>query len=105
VPAVPFAVNDTEVATPAELVVAVFTPPAKLPLAPLAGAVNVTVAPETGFPKESFTVAWKGLANAVLMAVVCGVPPVAVIDAGAPAVLVRAKPGFVINVPTPAVTV
>ena len=99
------AVKTVEVATPAELVFAVFTPPAKVPLAPPVGAVNVTVAPATGLPKESFTVACKGLAKAVLTAVVCGVPPVAVIDDGTPARLVRAKPGLVVNVPTLAVTV
>src|SRR5207248_8339750 len=65
-------------ATPAELVVAVLTPPANVPLGPLVGAANVTVTPATGLPKASFTVASKGLAKAVLMAAVCGVPPVAV---------------------------
>src|SRR5205814_352462 len=49
------------------LVVAVFTPPAKLPLAPLPGAPNVTVTPATGLPPASFTVATSGAANAVLI--------------------------------------
>ena len=78
------AVNVAEVATPLLLVVAVFTPPAKLPLAPVAGAVKVTVTPCTGLPPLSFTVATSGAANAVLMAALCGVPLVAVIDAAVP---------------------
>ena len=45
--------------------------------APVPGAVNVTVAPLTGLPDASFTVACRGVANAVEIAVVCGVPPVA----------------------------
>src|SRR5215467_8063064 len=57
-PATAFAVRIGAVATPDALVVAVLTPPAKVPLAPLAGAVNVTVTPLTGLLKESNTVAW-----------------------------------------------
>ena len=90
-PAVALAVNVAEVATPLLLVVAVLTPPAKLPLAPEAGGVKVTVTPETGLPPLSFTVATRGAAKAVLMAVLCGVPLVAVIEAAVPAVLVSAK--------------
>jgi hypothetical protein len=43
-------VNAGEVATPLELVVAVavFVAPANVPLAPVAGAANVTAAPLTG---------------------------------------------------------
>jgi hypothetical protein len=63
-----FAVNVAEVATPEALVTAVLTPPAKLPLAPLPGALNVTVTPLTGLLPESFTVATNGAANAVLIA-------------------------------------
>lgn len=44
-------------ATPDAFVVAVFTPPAKVPLAPLPGAAKVTVTPLTGLLKESLTVA------------------------------------------------
>jgi hypothetical protein len=79
-----------EVATPAAFVLAeaVFEPPANVPLAPLVGALNVTVVPATGLPKESATVACNGLGKAVFTVVVCGVPPVAVIEAGAPARLV-----------------
>jgi len=61
--------------------------PAKAPLP--AGAVNVTIAPCTALPKESRTVASSGLVNAVLIGWDCGVPPVAVIEKGGPAVLVR----------------
>ena len=46
--------NAGAVATPFAFVVAVFIPPAKLPLAPLcAGAVNVTVALLTGLDRKS----------------------------------------------------
>ena len=38
-------------------------------LAPLAGPVNVTVTPETGFPPASFTNAFNAVANAVLILV------------------------------------
>ena len=97
--------NTADVATPLLFVVAVFTPPAKLPLAPDAGAVNVTVTPCTGLPPLSFTVATSGAANAVLIAALCGVPLVAVIDAAAPAVLVSAKLAAVVTPATVAATV
>jgi len=84
-------VNTADIATPEALVVAVFTPPANVPEAPLEGAVNVTVTPLTGLPPEFFTVAAKRLANAVLIAALCGVPPLAVIEAALPAVFVRRK--------------
>src|SRR5437016_2777034 len=83
-PDVPFAVNVAEVATPDALVVAVFAPPAKLPLAPLLGGVNVTVTPFTGFPLALVTVITKGAAKGELIAALCGVPLVAVILAGEP---------------------
>jgi len=76
------AVNPAEVATPAALVVAVCPPPANAPEAPLLGAANVTVTPLTGFPLEFFTVATRGLAKVVLTVALCGVPPVAEMDAG-----------------------
>jgi hypothetical protein len=72
--------------------------PAKVPLAPVAGAAKVTTTPLTGLPPESFTVAWSALAKAVLIVADCGVPAVAVMDAGVPGVLVSAK---VAGVPTP----
>ncbi len=77
--------NTAAVATPDALVVAVVTPPAKVPLAPLVGAANVTVTPLTGLLKESLTVACNCVANAVLTVALCGVPTLAVIVAGTPA--------------------
>jgi hypothetical protein len=56
-PGIPFAVNTAAVATPLAFVVAVFTPPANVPLAPDPGAVNVTTTPFTGLPYPSVTVA------------------------------------------------
>jgi hypothetical protein len=50
-------VNTAEVATPLPFVIAVLTPPANVPLAPLPGAVNVTVTPGTGLLEASLTVA------------------------------------------------
>src|SRR5260370_600268 len=73
------AVKTGAVATPWAFVAAVFTPPANVPLAPLAGAAKVTSAPLTGLFTASFTVACSGVANAVLKAALCGVPAVAVI--------------------------
>jgi hypothetical protein len=62
------------------------------PLAPEPGAVNVTVTPETGLFETSFTVTASGLANAVLIAVDCGVvPALAVMEVAALAVLVSLK--------------
>ena len=64
----------------------------KVPEAPLAGAVNATLAPWTGLPDESLTVTAKGIAKAVLIAVDCGVElAFAVIVAAAPARFVREK--------------
>src|SRR5690242_9286164 len=90
-PAVPFAVNVVDVATPLAFVAAVFTPPANVPLAPLVGAVNVTTTPLTGLFAASRTVACSCVANAVLIAALCGVPAVAVTLAGGP-VTVNATP-------------
>jgi len=83
-PAVAFAVNTAEVATPLVFVVAVFNPPAKVPLAPLPGAVNVTTTPLTRLFAASRTVACSGIAKAVLTVALCGVPAVGVILAGGP---------------------
>jgi len=88
---VPLAVNVAEAATPFELVTAVFTPPANVPLAPLPGTINITVTPLTGLLPASFTIACKGNAKAVLITAVCGVPLIAVSIAAAPAVFVRLK--------------
>jgi hypothetical protein len=97
-------VNTADVATPLALVFAVFTPPAKVPLAPVVGAVNVTCTLLTGFEPLSSTVATSGAANAVLTWALCGVPLVAVIDAAAPAVFVRLKLAGVAAPVTAAVT-
>ncbi len=62
------------------------------PLAPVVGAVNVTLTPATGLPPPSFTVTPSAVANAVLIAADCGVVPAfAVIVDGAPAVFVSEK--------------
>jgi len=98
-------VKTAEVATPLAFVVAVLTPPAKLPLAPLEGAVNVTVTPLIVFPPLSLTVATKGAANVVLIVAVCGVPLVAVTLAGGPAVFDKEKFAGVATPATVAVTV
>src|SRR5580704_4268961 len=90
-PAVELAVGVT-LATPVAPVttVAVAEPP-KAAVAPEDGAVKVTVAPDTGFPKESFTVAARGVEKDVLMVELCGVPPVAAIEKGLPALFVSGK--------------
>jgi hypothetical protein len=63
-----------------------------VPPAPEAGPVNVTLTPETGLLDESFTVTARALANAVRTVAVCGVvPALAVMEAAAPAALVRLK--------------
>jgi hypothetical protein len=69
-PAVAFAVNVGEVATPLLFVtpVAVRDDP-NFPLAPLDGAVNVTVTPLTGLLPASFTVACSAAAKFVLTVV------------------------------------
>ena len=63
---------------------AVAEPPVNVPLAPLAGAANVTFTLATGLLVASYTVAWKGFVKATFVAVLCGVPPVAVTVAGVP---------------------
>jgi len=100
------AVNTADTATPLALVTAVLIPPANVPLAPVcAGAVNVTVTPETGLLLASFTVACSVLANAVLIVALCGVPLVAVTLAGVPEVFVREKLAAVATPGTAAATV
>ena len=100
-----FAVKTAAVATPDPFVVAVFTPPAKVPLAPLPGAANVTIAPLTGLLNESLTVACNCVANAVLIVALCGVPAVAVMLAAAPAKFVSEKLAVLATPETDAVTV
>ena len=105
VPVVPLAVNTGDVATPLELVVAVavLLPPAKVPLAPVAGAVKVTTTPLVGDPLVA-TVAANGDVNAVLTAALCGVPLVAVIVSITAPVFVRLKLAGVDTPATVAVT-
>jgi hypothetical protein len=88
-----FAVNGA-LATPLEFVVTVIVAVLLLnfPLAPVPGAVNVTLTPEMGLFEESFTVTARALAKTVLTVADCGVVPAfAVIVLAAPAVLVRLK--------------
>ena len=85
------AVKTAEVATPLAFVVAVFTPPANVPLAPLAGGVNVTNTPLTGLFPASVTVATNGAANAVFIVAFWPEPLVAVTFAAGPARFVRTK--------------
>ena len=99
-----FAVKTAAVAMPSPFVTAVFTPPVKVPLAPLAGALKVTVAPLTGLLEASFTVACS-CAKAVLTVALWGVPMVAVMLAGAPDKLVREKLAGVETPEAEAVTV
>ncbi len=100
------AVKAGAVATPLALVVAVaVAEPPKVPLAPPAGAVKVTVAPLTGLPPASFTVACSAVANTVLTAALWGVPALAAMLAAAPALLVRLKLADVATPATDAVTV
>ena len=72
-PAVVFAVNAAD-ATPDAFVVTgiVVTLPVNLPDAPVPGAVNVTLTPDTGLFPASSTVTASGV-NAVFTVAVCGV--------------------------------
>jgi hypothetical protein len=106
VPAVAFAVNAVAVATPLLLVTAVAVAELpNFPLAPLPGAVKLTVTPLSGLLLASFTVACSGVANAVLTVALCGVPAVAEMLAAAPALFVRVKLAGVATPDTLAVTV
>ena len=67
------------------------TPPAKVTVGPVAGAANVTLAPETGFPAESVTIATRGWANAVFTFVLWPLPLPTVIFAAWPIVFVSVK--------------
>jgi hypothetical protein len=91
------------VATPLALVIAVFTPPANVPLAPIVGTSNVTVAPLTGAPFDA-TVTTSGAVNPELTVALCGVPLVAVIDMTAPVMFVSLKLAAAVTPATVAVT-
>jgi hypothetical protein len=85
------AVNVVAVARPLELVVALvlFVPLAKLPDAPLEGAVKVIVTPATGLPEESVALATSALEKALPTVADCAEPETAVTVAAEAAVLVR----------------
>ena len=104
-----FEVKTGAVAKPLEFVVtvAVFPVPgaANVPLAPVAGAVNVTDAPLTGLPPLSVTLACKFVGNAVLMAMLCGVPALVTIAAAGPGLLVSENDAGVATPVTVAFTV
>lgn len=95
-PTVPLAVAVT-LETPEALVVAVIDD--SVALAPDPGAVNVTIAPDTGLLDPSRTVTCNCWPNAVLINLVCSVPDVAAIEAAARFVSVN------VNVRLPAVAV
>ncbi len=70
--------------------------PANVPLAPLAGAVKVTVALLTGLPPV-VTVACSAVVNALFMLALCGVPSLAMM---LPVLLARAA-AFSVTFPLP----
>ena len=72
------------------MTIAVADPP-KAALAPVEGAVNVTVTPLTGLLLESVTVACSAVTNPVFTLALCGVPAVDEIADGGPARLVKLK--------------
>jgi hypothetical protein len=76
----------------------------KFSLAPLDGAVNVTLAPDTALPKVSVTVATKALPNAVFTVVLWPDPDATVILAAVPAVFVSLKVAAVLTPLAAAVT-
>lgn len=86
------ALSEGAVARPLAFVVAIaVAEPPKAALAVEPVAVKVTVAPLTGFPLASFTVAWSAVGNAVFTTALCGVPDVAVTLAAVPGRFVRLK--------------
>jgi hypothetical protein len=101
-PATPLAVALT-LARPALLVIAEALD--RIALAPDDGAEKVTVTPETGLPPASVTVTCSGVVKALFMAADCVVPPVAVIMAAEPVVLVNTNDAAVAAPGTDAVTV
>ena len=104
-PAVQFAMTVGDVASPELLVVTVVTPPAKLALGPLAGALKTTVTPARGFPFASLTTATRGEVNDVLTVVACGDPLAAVIEPAAALMLFKEKLAGIGSPSTEAVTV
>jgi hypothetical protein len=90
-----FAVS-VSLAWPVAPVVSVVKMPS-VPLAPLPGAVNVTLAPDTALPKLSVTVATKALPNAVFTVVLWPEPDVTAMFAAAPATFVSLKVAAVLT--------
>jgi hypothetical protein len=76
------AVNPGAAATH-ELFVETVMEPFAFALAPVAGRVNVTAAPATGLPLESFTAASKGVENAPFTAALWPDPWIAAMATGA----------------------
>lgn len=100
------AVSAEAVAIPLALVVAVaVADPENAALAPVAGAVNVTVTPLTGLLLASFTVACSAVAKAAFTVALCGVPAVAITLAGIAEMFVKLKSARLANPETLAVTV
>jgi hypothetical protein len=89
-PTVPLAVSAGEVAFPFASVVTV-ADPLNVALAPLWGAVNVTLTPGTGLPPPSLTTATNAAAKALLIWAVCPPPLTAAIEAGMGAVFASVK--------------
>lgn len=90
-PIVALAVNTGEAATPLPSVVAVFTPPANVPVAPDAGAVNVTTTPLIGEPPV-VTVASSRAENAAPTNALCPDPLSTAIDAAGDAAVLLLIP-------------
>ena len=95
------------VATPvlAVAIVIVAVPFENVPLAPLAGAVNVTCTPLIGLLLPSVTLACSAVVNAVFTVALCEAPAVAAIFAAPPGMFVRLKLAGVVTPGTLAVTV
>ena len=85
-PAVPFAVSRGAVAIPL-LSVATVAALLNVPLGPEGGAVKDTAAPPTGLPARSRTCACSSMGNGIETVVDCGVPEIAVIVDGVPAMI------------------
>ena len=96
VPAVPFAVNTSEVAIPVAAVVltSVLTAPANVPVAPEGGAAKVTDAPLTGLLNASCTIAESGSANAAPTPADCPDPALTAMLAGPAARTVKLPDAF-----------
>ena len=104
-PEIELAVNTAAVATPAESVVAVFTLPANVPLAPVcAGGVKVTTFPTIELLKAAVTRALKFVAKTVPTCALCGVPAVEIILETGPGMLVMENSAEVAGPDAAAVT-